>query len=104
MGNGGDRANLLAVHTNDAAGPVYRNGIKGGDKTGLLRANGHTSPTFEAGVPINDENERLSFWHGCLLDFAKRGARMKIAGQGFMQLLVLPGKVRLAKDGRFEPV
>jgi len=64
MGDGGDGANLLAIHANDATGFVNGNGVKGGNEASLLRADSYTSAALDAGVPIDDEDKRLAFWHG----------------------------------------
>jgi hypothetical protein len=63
IADGGDRANRLAIHTDNAAGFINGNGIERGCKSGFLRANGYTGPAANAGVPVDDEDERVSFWH-----------------------------------------
>jgi hypothetical protein len=63
IADGGDRAYRLAVHTDNAAGFVDGNGIERGCEPRFLRANGHASPAANAGVPVDDEDEGVSFWH-----------------------------------------
>lgn len=61
MGNGGDGTNFLAVQTGNTAGFVNRNRIEWGRKRQFLGTNSYTSPTVNAGIPIYNKKQRVSF-------------------------------------------